>query len=167
MSCTAHNISFWSDMIFLNFYLRGLDIRTWPFKDYFNTLKNKALYNDIAKHSNSNAWICGFFSVLNDAWRYNWENKHLTEIYIFFWFLTGCTITFADHGTEVTSIKPYWIGSLSLADCQNSCRADLSCGGIGYDTSLSECSKSEGSQSKRDKGCSDCMFFLPQAMWNR
>lgn len=95
----------------------------------------------------------------------NWKKKVFQtyiKIYIFSEISTGCTTTFVYHGTEVMAGNPYWTGSLSLADCQNSCAMDPSCSGIGFDSSSLDCSKSGRSQSKNAKSCSTCSFYHKQ-----
>lgn len=76
--------------------------------------------------------------------------------------LTACSVTFVNHGPGLKANLPYWIGTLPLADCQNSCKVDMLCGGIGFDSSSSECTISGRAQSKNAKTCPSCSFYHKQ-----
>lgn len=71
-------------------------------------------------------------------------------------------MTFVNHGPGFKANNPYWTGTLSLADCQNSCKVDMLCGGIGFDSSSSECTISGRAQSKNAKTCPSCSFYHKQ-----
>uniref|UniRef100_A0A8W8MD70 Apple domain-containing protein n=1 Tax=Magallana gigas TaxID=29159 RepID=A0A8W8MD70_MAGGI len=77
-------------------------------------------------------------------------------------YCEACSVTFVNHGPGFKANLPYWTGTLSLADCQNSCKVDMLCGGIGFDSSSSECTISGRAQSKNAKTCPSCSFYHKQ-----
>lgn len=80
----------------------------------------------------------------------------------FIGILIACSVTFVHHGPGLKANLPYWTGSLSLADCQNSCKEDISCGGIAYNPSSSGCTKTGRSQSRLNPQCPTCTFYHKQ-----